>query len=75
MSIRGWEELSCKCGGKDFVPVYHLQFQKGLGTSQRPDGFYCIGCNQKADQARMVTEANKREAERQIKDLEAQLGQ
>ncbi len=73
MAIKGWEDLVCKCGGKDFVAVYHLQNHPNQGTTTRPDGYFCLGCQKRADQGHMVLEAKKRDAERQIRDLESTL--
>jgi hypothetical protein len=74
MSLEGWHELACtKCGGKDFVPVFRIIWQNGMGSSTRPYGHHCLGCNSQVDQAKMVVAAKKAEAERKIKDLESEL--
>jgi len=74
MSIEGWHELACpQCSGKDFVAAFHVIWQKGLGSSTRPHGYSCLGCNTLVDQAKMIAFAKKLDAERKIRDLESEL--
>jgi hypothetical protein len=74
MSLKGWEVLSCqKCDGQDFIPVYRMQYQNGLGTSTRPEGYYCLGCKEKVDQAKMIAASKRREAEAKIKELDNEI--
>lgn len=74
MSIEGWHELACpNCGGKDFVASFKVIWQNGLGSSTRPHGYHCMACNTLVDQQKMILAAKKVDAERKMKDLEAEL--
>ena len=75
MSLRGWEELACPtCEGRDFLPLFRLQWQNGLGTSTRPNGYWCVRCQAPIDHAKMINHAKKNELEAKRKELEAEIG-
>lgn len=74
MSLQGWQTLKCpKCDGTKFVAAVEMLWQNGLGTSARPTGHLCLGCNQILDAAKAVAYAKKKDAEAKIKDLEVEL--
>jgi hypothetical protein len=72
MSLRGWEKLSCECGGEHFQQVYTLSWHEGQGTSTRPDGWTCAKCGARTDSGKMINVAKAKVLKDKIAELQAQ---
>ena len=68
-----WEDLICSdCGGKLFTQMVNLAWKEGAGSTVRPAGYHCVGCQKPADMAALIKSARGKELDRQMKELEAQ---
>ena len=74
MSLRGFVNLKCKCGGDKFATLYNLVWQEGRGMSPRPAGYFCIVCQKPCDSGAMIDAVKTEHLKDQIKELEAQRG-
>ena len=72
MGIIGWQELTCSCGNKFFVPAYTLQWHENQGSSQRQDGWICTGCNKRSDNNKMIATVKAQSLQVKIDELRAQ---
>ena len=73
MSLIGWQDLHCECGGKHFQQAYMLAWHEQHGTTSKPDGWICSECGKRSDNNRMIRRVKERNLKTKIKELEDQL--
>lgn len=68
-----WENLTCECGSKEFIPTIELRWKQGGGTAVTPTGNYlCIGCQKVINTLALVEAAKLRLKKRAIEELNAE---
>ena len=73
MSLQGWVDMYCECGVGLFQPVYKLAWHEQHGTTQKPEGWTCIGCGKRSDNNAMIRRVKTRNLSEKIRELEEQL--
>ena len=72
MSLQGWQKLICECGNEHFQQAFVISWHEQHGTATKPDGWTCVKCGKRSDQAKMINHAQAKILENRISELKAQ---
>lgn len=75
MTIAEWLYMKCDCGGDLFAPLVKLKYKQDGGTITEPAGYHCVACHGVADTARLAHLIDLDRKRREIKRLQAELGE
>ncbi len=72
MSLEGWKDLKCECGGIHFQPTHKLSWHEGQGIVRKTDGEVCSTCGKRADNEKMIKTEKTKVLETKIAELKAE---
>ena len=70
----GFERLTCSCGTSKFARVSYLRWKQGAGVTEEPGGYFCLECHAIVDGAKLITAAQLRAKQRELKELQDEIG-
>jgi len=71
--MKGWQRLTCECGGDTFSRVLHLKWSPNGGTVEEPAFYKCDHCLGLVDQMMLVKRAQLLAAKREVDEKQGEL--
>ena len=71
MSLEGWKDLKCECGGMFFQASHKISWHEGQGLVRKADGEVCCECGKRVNTEKMIKVEKTKSLKKKIEELEA----